>query len=359
MESMVIDPGFWKDREVLLTGQTGFKGGWMSLWLDQLGAKVTGYALSPPERSFCSIASVDEIVTDHVRGDIRDLPLLTDALQTTKPEIVIHMAAQSLVGAAYADPVSTFSTNVMGTVNILEAARATPSVKAVVNITSDKCYENENRREGYHEDDAMGGHDPYSASKGCSELVTAAYRKSFFESTGISIATARAGNVIGGGDWAKGRIVPDAVRAFASQQTLLIRNPVSVRPWQHVLEPLSGYLMLCQALLRDPETFSEGWNFGPSMEETHTVSDLANSLTRGWGKNATWKTEESNHPPEAAYLTLNSAKAKSQLQWSPKWNFERSVDNTMKWYKAWQANADMRAFTQQQIAAYQAEQIDP
>lgn len=354
---MVIDPSFWKNRKVLLTGQTGFKGGWLSLWLDQLGAKVTGYALPPQAPSFCSIAAIDEVVTDHVRGDIRDLSLLSKALKTAKPELVIHMAAQSLVGAAYADPVSTFSTNIMGTVNILEAARSTPSVKAIVNITSDKCYENENHHGGYHENNAMGGHDPYSASKGCSELVTTAYRKSFFESTGVAIATARAGNVIGGGDWADGRIVPDAVRAFTNNQTLVIRSPASVRPWQHVLEPLAGYLMLCQALIRAPSIFSEGWNFGPSMEDTRSVSDLADSLTRSWGGRVNWRTEDVSHPHEAAYLTLDSSKAKSQLQWAPKWGFEGAVDKTVEWYKAWQTNADMRAFTQQQIASYQAEQV--
>ena len=264
MESLVIDPIFWKGRKVFITGHTGFKGSWISLWLEQLGAKVTGYALEAPTNpSMFHIVKVEKTLVDSMHGDIRDTATLTIAMLEAEPEIVIHMAAQSLVRDSYSDPVGTYSTNVMGTVNLLEAVRKTPSVKAVLNITSDKCYENKEWIWGYRENEAMGGHDPYSNSKGCAELVSSAYRRSFLQDAGIALATARAGNVIGGGDWAKDRIVPDAISAFIENKPLIVRNPMAIRPWQHVLEPLSGYLMLCQQLINQPEDYAEGLEFWP------------------------------------------------------------------------------------------------
>jgi CDP-glucose 4,6-dehydratase len=354
LEKLVIDPSFWKDRRVFVTGHTGFKGSWLSLWLNQLGANVTGYALEAPTNpAVFEIASVQEALQKSVHGDIRDAVAFTQVMQEAKPEIVIHMAAQSLVRDSYTDPVGTYSTNVMGTVNMLEAARNTLSVKAIVNVTTDKCYENNERAWGYCENEPMGGHDPYSSSKGCSELVSAAYRNSFLQDAGIALATARAGNVIGGGDWANNRLVPDAVRAFTSGQPLMIRNPLATRPWQHVLEPLSAYLLLCQHLIEKPQEFDQGWNFGPNDNDVQQVSTLANIMTKAWGEKSQWLLDEGAHPHEARDLKLDCSKAKTLLNWNPIWGLEQALTETVQWYKAWHSKKDMHEFTLQQIDNYQ------
>lgn len=351
----MIDPSFWKGRKVFLTGHTGFKGSWLTLWLHQMGAKVIGYALEPPTQpAIFTEARVESALERHIQGDILDLGKLSQAIQQAQPTIVIHMAAQSLVRDSYSDPVGTYASNVMGTVHLLEAVRHAPGVKAVLNITTDKCYENKEWIWGYRENEPMGGHDPYSSSKGCAELVSASYRHSFLQESGIALATARAGNVIGGGDWAKDRIVPDAMRAFIAEQPLQVRNPAAVRPWQHVLEPLSGYLQLCQQLLNKPEHFSEGWNFGPGEEDAKPVSHLADIMVKSWGEGAQWQQEgNKKQPHEAQYLKLDCTKAKTGLQWSPQWQLEQALQESVAWYKAWHQGMDMNQFTLKQMTDYQ------
>ena len=354
-----MNEAFWRGKKVFLTGHTGFKGSWLSLWLYQLGAKVTGFALDAPTRpSIFEDTKVNEAIEKSVIGDIRDAGLFMAAIKNAEPEIIIHMAAQPLVRESYIDPVGTYATNVMGTVNMLEAARKTPSVKVVLNITTDKCYENNEWVWGYRENESMGGYDPYSSSKGCAELVSSAYRKSFLQEKGIALATARAGNVIGGGDWASDRIVPDAMRAFMENKTLMVRNPLATRPWQHVLEPLSAYLLLCQKLFEQPIRFSEGWNFGPNDEDVQPVSNLADIMVKSWGGNVEWKVDDSNHPHEAQYLKLDCSKAKNLLKWKPIWCLERSLDETVQWYKAWHQDKNMGEFTMNQIKVYQKEHYE-
>tara|TARA_B100000795_G_C22721626_1_gene407701 strand:- start:39 stop:1109 length:1071 start_codon:yes stop_codon:yes gene_type:complete len=349
----VIDSNFWKDRNVFITGHTGFKGGWLALWLNHLGAKVSGYALPPPDGySFYTEVLANHSLERNTYGDIRNLESFTKAMQSSKPSVVIHLAAQPLVIDSYLDPINTYSTNVMGTVNMFEAIRKTPSVKAVLNITTDKCYENNEQSVSYKENDPMGGHDPYSTSKGCSELVSASYRKSFFKDMGVALATARAGNVIGGGDWAKDRIIPDAMNAFANKKKLIVRNPNSIRPWQHVLEPLFGYLMLCQKLINNPEKYSDAWNFGPNQEDAQPVSVLADIITKSWGDNAEWGYDNIAHPHEANYLKLNCSKANNILKWEPKWSLNQTLFETVKWYKAFSNNENMSKFTLKQIEQY-------
>ena len=349
----MIDPLFWKDRKVLITGHTGFKGGWLSHWLKNLGAHVNGYALPPNAgHSFYTQTSVSHSLLSNTFSDIRHLDAFKKAMQLAEPSIVIHLAAQPLVIDSYLDPISTYSTNVMGVVNMFEAVRSCSSVKAVLNVTTDKCYENKEQLVGYQENDPMGGHDPYSSSKGCSELVSASYRKSFFNDSGVAIASARAGNVIGGGDWAKNRIIPDAMNAFANNEKLLIRNPNSIRPWQHVLEPLFGYLMLCQQLINNPDAFSGAWNFGPSLEDAQPVSVLADIISESWGDNAEWKYDNGEHPHEANYLKLNCSKAKNILKWEPIWTLDQALVETVKWYKAFYNNENMSKFTLEQIEKY-------
>ncbi|MFT5277430.1 MAG: CDP-glucose 4,6-dehydratase [Granulosicoccus sp.] len=353
MEKLVIDPSFWKGRNIFLTGHTGFKGSWLSLCLKRLGANVTGYALeAPTDPSIFEIARVEETMRLSVHGDVRDAAALNQAMRESKPEIVIHMAAQSLVRDSYSDPVATYSTNVMGTVNVLEAARSTSSVKAILNITTDKCYENNEWVWGYRENDPMGGHDPYSNSKACAELISASYRKSFLQASGLALATARAGNVIGGGDWAKDRIVPDAIRAFTQNKPLVIRNPLSTRPWQHVLEPLSGYLILCQQLIEKPLEFDQGWNFGPNDDDVQPVSSVANIMTRAWGEESEWTLDTGVHQHEARSLKLDCSKAKALLKWSPIWDLEKALTETVQWYKAWDNKQNMNEFTLKQIDGY-------
>ena len=358
MEGLVIDSSFWKGRRVFITGHTGFKGGWLLLWLRQLGAHITGYALEPTTTpAFFNEARVFDSLQQNIDGDIRDLKTLSSAMHAARPEIVIHMAAQALVQESYVDPVGTYSTNVMGVVNLYEAVRGVSSVKAVLNITSDKCYENKEWYWGYRETEPMGGCDPYSSSKGCSELISAAYRQSFFEKEGVGIATARSGNVIGGGDWSDDRIVPDAMRAFINKKPLLVRNPFATRPWQHVLEPLSGYIILCQALVQHFQEFSEGWNFGPNDKGARPVSDLANIMVKGWGDDASWVLDKESYPHEACFLKLDCSKANSRLKWQSIWSLERSLNETVKWYKAWSNKEDMYEFSLNQIKAYQNEII--
>jgi CDP-glucose 4,6-dehydratase len=351
------DPIFWKDKRVLLTGHSGFKGGWLSLWLQALGAEVTGYALRPPTNpSLFDLARVGDGIQS-IEGDVCNLPYLTKIMQAAKPEIVIHMAAQSLVRYSYNNPVETYATNVMGTVNLLEAVRSTPSVKAVLVVTSDKCYENREWVWGYRESDRMGGHDPYSNSKGCAELVCSAYRTSYFnrsdEASGsVLLATARAGNVIGGGDWSQDRLVPDILAAFEKSQPVQIRNPKSIRPWQHVLEPLRGYLVLVENLLTYDTRFADGWNFASDDVDAKPVEWLVRRLSEIWGDGAAFENIGGIQPPEANYLKLDSSKAKSYLGWYPSMKLETALNWTVTWNQAYRQGIDMRAFTLQQIATY-------
>ena len=349
---------FWRGKRVLLTGHTGFKGSWLSLWLQSMGAQVVGYALAPPtEPSLFEVAGVGAGMTS-VIGDIRDLEHLRAVFAEHKPEIVIHMAAQPLVRYSYAEPVETYSTNVMGTVNLLEAVRGTPGVKAVVNVTTDKCYENREWAWGYRENEAMGGYDPYSSSKGCAELVTAAYRNSFFNSAtfnvkhSTAIASARAGNVIGGGDWAEDRLIPDIMRAITQGRSVTIRNPHAIRPWQHVLEPLSGYLKLAQKLYEEGAAYAEGWNFGPNDEDAKPVQWIVEQLTQSWGEGASWLLDGGEHPHEAHYLKLDCSKAKGRLDWHPRWHLDEALKRIVDWQKQYLYGRDMRAVTIEQIDLY-------
>ena len=347
-----MNPAFWRGKRVFLTGHTGFKGSWISLWLQNLGAELTGFALQPPTRpSLFEEARVADGMRSLI-GDIRDLSALQQAIQAGKPEIVIHMAAQPLVRYAYQNPVETYATNVMGTVHLLEAVRNTPGVKAVVNVTTDKCYENKEWLWGYREDEPMGGHDPYSNSKGCSELVTSAYRRSFFQENGIALASARAGNVIGGGDWAADRLIPDILRAFEQNQAVIIRNPYATRPWQHVLEPLSGYLTLAELLYTDGQACAEGWNFGPHDDDARPVQWIVEHMVSSWGNGASWQLDGGVHPHEANYLKLDISKAKARLGWQPRWALSAALEKITAWHHAYLAATDMHEFTMQQIANY-------
>lgn len=358
MEGLEVSE-FWQNKRVLITGHTGFKGSWLSLWLQSMGAQVMGYALPPPTNpSLFDEARVSEGMVS-VIGDIRDLDHVCSVLSQYQPEIVIHMAAQPLVRYSYLDPVETYSTNVMGSVNLLEAVRRVGGVKAVVNVTSDKCYENNEWVWGYRENEAMGGYDPYSNSKGCAELVTSAYRNSFFHPDlyhvhGVAIASARAGNVIGGGDWAGDRLIPDIIRACVKHQPVSIRNPNSIRPWQHVLEPLSGYLLLAQKLYEEGAAYAEGWNFGPNDDEAKPVSWILDKFTHAWGEGASWILDGSEHPHEAHYLKLDCSKAKTRLQWQPRWTLTNAIELICAWHKAHLADMDMRNLCMQQIEQYEA-----
>ena len=354
-----MNSGFWLGKRVLLTGHTGFKGSWLSLWLQSMGAQVTGYALAPPTNpSLFEIAEVAQGMTS-VIGDIRDLAQLQAVFAEHRPEIVIHMAAQPLVRYSYQNPVETYSTNVMGTVNLLEAVRNTPGVKAVVNITTDKCYENREWVWGYRENEPMGGFDPYSNSKGCAELVSAAYRSSFFNADsyaqhGVATATVRAGNVIGGGDWAQDRLIPDVLAAFEQGRKVDIRNPHAIRPWQHVMEPLRGYLTLAEQLYEHGPGFGEGWNFGPDDEDAKPVGWIVKQMAALWGADAQWQVDTSEHPHEAHYLKLDISKARSRLDWHPALRLKDALGLIIDWSKKRAAGANMRQLTLAQLQAYQA-----
>ena len=345
---------FWRGKRVFLTGHTGFKGGWLALWLADMGAEVHGYALTPStESNFYSVANLRDRLASSTIADIRDVAAFVQAMQAAQPEIVFHLAAQPLVRHSYVEPVETYAVNVMGTVNLLEAVRQTPSVKAVVNVTTDKCYENREWVWPYRENEAMGGFDPYSSSKACSELVTAAYRRSFLESAGIHLASARAGNVIGGGDWADDRLVPDFLRALDAGQALTIRSPLSTRPWQHVLEPLSGYLTLAEKLFAVGPSFAEAWNFGPEETDARPVQWIVEYLC-SQVPDAAWQCNATPQPHEANTLKLDSSKAKAQLGWRPRWNLEYALGMTLAWHQAWKQGADMAATSLQQIHEYEA-----
>lgn len=358
VEGVVMGKRFWEGKRVFVTGHTGFKGSWLSLWLQSLGADVTGYALEPPtEPSLFKIANVSEGMCSHI-GDVRDFDHLLRVVKKARPDIVLHMAAQPLVRRSYIDPVETYATNVMGTVHVLEAVRQSEGVRVVVNVTSDKCYENREWVWGYREGDPMGGYDPYSNSKGCAELVTSAYRYSFFnpasyENHGVALASVRAGNVIGGGDWADDRLIPDFMRAILAGHPVIIRSPHAIRPWQHVLDPLSGYLLLAERLWTGGSEFAEAWNFGPHDDDAKPVEWIVEHLIQLWGKDASWQLDGREHPHEARYLKLDTSKARMRLGWRPRWNLETGLGSIIEWYRAYLAEVDMRGAMLKQIAAYQ------
>lgn len=359
MENLVInkgnvDPSFWKGKKVFLTGHTGFKGTWLSLLLQGMGAIVKGYSIDMDTRPMMfQLIKASEGMESEV-GDIRNLDQLTKSVTNFKPDILIHMAAQPLVRLSYKKPVDTYTTNVIGTVNVLEAARKSPSLKSVVCVTTDKCYENKEWEWGYRENESMGGHDPYSSSKGCAELVTSAYRRSFFASENTAnVASARAGNVIGGGDWAEDRLIPDIFRAFERSEPVLIRNPLSTRPWQHVLEPLSGYLVLAQELYLKENDYAEGWNFGPKDEDCKSVSWILDKMVSLWGFGASWELDKNNNPHESNFLKLDCSKAASRLNWVPKWNIETALKASVDWHKVYlESKKSLREFTESQINEY-------
>ncbi len=361
LESLVMNAGFWRGKKVLITGHTGFKGGWLSLWLQRLGADLLGYSLPPTTPSLFETARVVGGMSS-VMGDIRDLERLREMVVGHGPEIVIHMAAQSLVRYSYQNPVETYATNVMGTVNLLEAVRQVPGARVVINVTSDKCYRNDESPEGYREEQALGGRDPYSSSKACSELVTAAYRSSFFadrrtEGGPVAIATVRSGNVIGGGDWAADRLVPDCIRAFVVGRPVSLRYPNAVRPWQHVLEPLRGYLMLAERLWGEGgAAYAESWNFGPDLSDDASVGSVAARVAALWGSDA--RVSQPVHdafPHEAGVLRLDATKARTRLGWRPRWRLNQALAHTVAWYRAGETGQDMQAFTLSQIESYSHE----
>jgi CDP-glucose 4,6-dehydratase len=347
------DPAFWAGRRVLLTGHTGFKGSWLALWLAQMGARVTGLALAAEPISLYHQARVGEVLT-HIEGDIRDMASVEAAVAQADPEVVFHLAAQPLVRLSYETPVETFATNVQGTVHVLDACRRAPHLRAIVAITSDKAYENREWVWPYRESDPMGGHDPYSASKGAAELVIAAYRRSFFAAGGPGLASVRAGNVIGGGDWAADRLVPDIMRALIGGERPLIRNPHAIRPWQHVLEALGGYLLIAESLAGGADWAAEGWNFGPADDDTRPVDWIADRLCAGWGAAGWDRPETPSGPHEAKILKLDCAKARNALGWRPAWGLEKALQAIVEWHKEQAAHGDARAITWRQLQDYRA-----
>ncbi len=357
---MDMNPEFWRGRGVFLTGHTGFKGSWLALWLQSLGARVTGYALAPPTNP--NLFTVGSVSSDmqSIIGDIRDEDALHSAMKRAEPEVVIHMAAQPLVRYSYQNPVETYQTNVIGTVNLFEAVRNCPTVRAVLNITTDKCYENQEWMWGYRESDRLGGYDPYSSSKACSELVSSAYRSSYFNPDdysrhGVTLATARAGNVIGGGDWAEDRLLPDLLAAFLRKQSAIVRNPSSTRPWQHVLEPLSGYLMLAERMVIKGTDYGGGWNFGPRDSEARSVRDMADLVAELWGNGAAWTVRDSGNLHEANLLKLDISKARAMIGWEPVLDLSKALKLLVDWTKQWAEGANMKEFTVTQIHEYQSQ----
>ena len=354
MEGLVMNSEFWKGKRVFLTGHTGFKGSWLALWLRNMGAEVHGYALSPPtEPNLYTSARVEESLASSAINDVRDIMSINNAMQSASPEVVFHLAAQPLVRYSYANPVETYAVNVMGTIHLLEAMRVTSSVRAVVIVTTDKCYENRESIWEYSENEPLGGYDPYSSSKACVELLTSAWRRSYFEKSQVAVATVRAGNVIGGGDWAPDRLIPDFMRAFARHETLRVRSPDAVRPWQHVLEPLYGYLRLAECLLIDGCSYAEAWNFGPSDEDARSVRWIVERLVSA-SHGATWEYEQKPQLHEALYLKLDSSKARARLGWKSRWRLETALDKTIEWYSDWRQGKDMREVSLAQIAEYTA-----
>jgi CDP-glucose 4,6-dehydratase len=352
---LMVAPDFWRDRRVLVTGHTGFKGAWLSLWLQALGARVTGFSLGvPTQPSLYELACIGEGMQS-IDGDVRDFDALAGAFATARPEVVIHMAAQSLVRPSFSAPRATYEVNVMGTVNLLDAVRRDGDVRVVVNVTSDKCYENREWEWAYREHERMGGHDPYSSSKGCAELITDAFRRSFFcTADSTRIASARAGNVIGGGDWAQDRLIPDLMRALLAGRAVRVRNPDSIRPWQHVLNPLSGYLALAEALWSSAE-LAGAWNFGPCDEDARPVRWIVWQIAASWPQQLSWldgETQSRAGLHEARYLKLDSSRARSRLGWRPRWGLGEGLDATVAWYRALQAGENMAAVTAAQIDAY-------
>jgi CDP-glucose 4,6-dehydratase len=347
-----VCPNFWATKKVIITGHTGFKGSWLTIWLKSLGADICGLSLEPATKpSLFDQAKVSNGIRHEIQ-DIRDFDGVARLFNSFKPEIVIHMAAQPLVRLSYEKPIETYATNVMGTVNVLEASRQASSVKAIVNVTTDKCYENREWVWGYREDEPMGGRDPYSSSKGCAELVSSAYGRSFFEKDGIGLATGRAGNVIGGGDWARDRLIPDLLNNLEKGVSLQVRNPNATRPWQHVLEPLSGYLILAQQLYDGKLNFSGGWNFGPNADGEQTVAWIAKTLAVKWGADPQVVSQSGEHPHEANFLKLDISKAKQQLGWQPRWSLDVALNKIVTWHKAWISKHDLQELCIQQIYEY-------
>jgi CDP-glucose 4,6-dehydratase len=347
----MIDQDFWQGKRVFLTGHTGFKGSWMALWLHSLGAVVKGYALPPPTTpSLFNEAKIGLIIDSQI-DDIRDQDALHGSMTTFNPDILIHMAAQPLVRYSYDAPIETYEVNVIGTAKVLEVARNCTNLKAIVNITTDKCYENDGRPQGYKEDDPMGGHDPYSSSKGCAELVASAYRRSFFQEQGVALASARAGNVIGGGDWADDRLIPDILRSFEKNKPVVIRNPKATRPWQHVLEPLSGYLILAQKLYKNHKDYSEGWNFGPNEKDVKPVDWILDKMILKW-PNSSWELDQNFNPHEASFLKLDISKANSRLGWKPIWELDHTLEKIIDWHQAWIDKKDMQVVCLSEIKDY-------
>jgi CDP-glucose 4,6-dehydratase len=354
MEDLGIAMDMWSGKRVFLTGHTGFKGGWMALWLAQKGAVVRGYALDPTtEPNLFTVAKVGSAIED-VRGDIRDGAKLDKAMTEFAPDVVFHMAAQPLVRYSYEDPIGTYETNVIGTARVLDAVRRTKSVRAVVSVTTDKCYENREWQWGYRETDALGGYDPYSSSKACAEIVSAAFRQSYLSGAGVGVATARAGNVIGGGDWSEDRLIPDLVKGFLAGEAVKIRRPLAIRPWQHVLEPVMGYIQLAEKLLRsDGARYATAFNFGPAESNAQTVEWIVERMAKSWGGEAKWEIDADPGVHEAGYLKLDASRARAELGWKPRLQLETTLGWLVEWYKAWQSGADMQKFTMDQIMAYE------
>lgn len=358
LEDLGMNPDFWVGKKVFLTGHTGFKGSWLALWLQNLGAKVMGYSLSIPTiPSLFQLAKISTGMASSIEGDVRDFAHLKQTISKFQPEIVIHMAAQSLVQMGYQDPITTYSTNVIGTVHLLQAIREVGSARVIVNVTSDKCYSSCIDAPRHRETDLLGGDDPYSNSKACSELVTTTFRNAFFnlsdfERHGTALASVRSGNVIGGGDWASDRLIPDFVRAVMSKHPLIIRNPNAVRPWQHVLESLSGYLLLAEKLWQDGPRYAESWNFGPLDKDFKPVSWIVKQLVHLWGEDVQWELDVAHHFKEQTYLKLDCTKARSKLGWIQRANLEQALEWTIEWYKEYKQESDMRKFTEAQIATF-------